>query len=226
MSDCIFGIKCNGVSIQINQISIEEDQSKFDYICNVSLSDSWNGNGTYNISIVNKDLVQGFPVGKWRIIKAYIAYDWGKSTAKFIMTDENGIETQPITASRQCGSASSYGFDTNTLARSIFPKAQMVVSEYPSAPICDAIMELENERLSYSWKYINDEYNKNNRDAEHFIELISYASSKIINYVELYKTVKNKLEECDDERAKQLLIRITNQCKELLCSLPLRQLSK
>lgn len=61
MSECIFGIKCNGVSIDVSQISIDDDQSGFDNICYVSLKDSWNGNGTYDVSIINKDYIQGMP---------------------------------------------------------------------------------------------------------------------------------------------------------------------
>ena len=69
MVECIFGIKCNGVSIQVNKISIDTDQSEYDYICNVSLRSSSNGNDTYDVSIINKDYIQGVPVGKWQIIK-------------------------------------------------------------------------------------------------------------------------------------------------------------
>ena len=69
MVECIFGIKCNGVSIQVNKISIDTDQSEYDYICNVSLRRSSNGNDTYDVSIINKDYIQGVPVGKWQIIK-------------------------------------------------------------------------------------------------------------------------------------------------------------
>lgn len=108
MNDCIFGIKCNGVSIQVSPISIDDDQSKFDYICNVSLKDSWNGNGTYDVSIINKDYVQGMPIGKWRITKAWISYNWGDSFARLKMEDEYGNETCDITADNQSGSARGF----------------------------------------------------------------------------------------------------------------------
>ena len=98
MNDCILGIKCNGVSISVTQITIDENQSKFDYICNVSLKESNNGNGTYDISIINKDYIQGMPVSTWKINKAWISYDWGGSLAKLIMEDAEGNETCVITA--------------------------------------------------------------------------------------------------------------------------------
>ena len=37
MDECIFAIRCNGVSILVDKISIDADQSNYDYICNVSL---------------------------------------------------------------------------------------------------------------------------------------------------------------------------------------------
>ena len=99
----ILGIKCNGMSMQIDTLEFDSDQTDYDYICNVTLQSSNNGNGMYDISILNKNFVQGFPIGKWRITKACLSYDWGNSYAYFIMTDEVGKETKKITASKQKG---------------------------------------------------------------------------------------------------------------------------
>lgn len=222
MADCILGIRCNGVSIKIDTLQFESDQSEYDYICNVNLSSSSNGNGTYNISIVNKDLAQGFPIGKWRITKAYIAFDWGKSVAKFIITDENGNETKPLTASQQRGTASSEGFNTNSLARSIFAKAQMVISEYPSAAICDAVIEFDEQSSDYTWRYIKESFSKGGRNAEQYIELIGYLSKKVAEYTNSYKRLKEILELNDDPKAKQLLIKINNDCRNVLQELPFK----
>ena len=157
MEDYIFGIRCNGVSIQVSQISIDEDQSMFDYICNVSLKHFWKGNGTYDVSVVNKDYVHGMPVGKWRIKKAWIKYDWGESNAKLIMEDPDGSETCEFVADRQKGSYS--GFHVPSLVRAIFSKAQNIVSDYPNAKVCNAIAELkaskENLNIHYLKKYLN-----------------------------------------------------------------------
>lgn len=222
MADCILGIKKNGISLKIDSLKIESDQTPYDYICDVTLSDSWNGNGTYNISITDKNYVQGLPLGKWRITKAYIDYDWGKSVARFVLTDENGTETKPIKASEQRGSASSEGFNTNTLARSIFSKAQMIISEYPSAHICDDVLEFDELTSKYTWSNIKRDYEKGERNIEGYIDLIEYLSKNVYEYIELYKALKKKLEGSEDPMIEQLLFRITNDCQNILRRLPFK----
>lgn len=218
MSDCILGIKCNGVSIKIDTLKIDSDQSPYDYICNVNLSHEDNGNGQYNVTIIDKNLLQGFSIGKWKITKAWISFNWGDSYAKMIMVDSEGNETIEIIASQQAGSRSnSRGYyDTNTLARSIFTKAQKVAIEYPSAAIYNAIMDLEEKKSGYHWKYIQDEYSKVQSNLEELIDLLNYAVNKLKEYMDKYYEAKKLLEGCDDPRAKQLLTTITNDCKELL----------
>ena len=90
MAECILGIKCNGVSIKIDTLEIDADQTTYDYICNVMLAAESNGNGRYDISIVDKNLIQGFPIGEWRITKAWIFFNWGFAEAKYIMSDKYG----------------------------------------------------------------------------------------------------------------------------------------
>lgn len=77
MADCILGIKCNGVSMKIDSLEIDANQAAYDYICNVMLAVESNGNGRYDISIVDKDFIQGFSIGEWRITKAWIIFNWG-----------------------------------------------------------------------------------------------------------------------------------------------------
>ena len=215
MNECIFGIKCNGVSISVTSISIDSDQSVYDYICNVSLKDSYNGNGTYDVSIVNKDYIQGMPVGKWRIKEAWISYDWGSSYSKLIMEDEDGNETSTIYADDQKGSAS--GFHLPSLTRTIFTKAQEVVRDYPNANICNAIMELneskEHFNLSY---YIKRHKEVSNKSDKEYIDFMEYAANNITKYIRAYKATAELLEKNDDPRSVRLLKNITSECRRLL----------
>lgn len=215
MDECIFGIKCNGVSIRVSQISIDEDQSMYDYICNVSLKDSNNGNGTYDVSIINKDYIQGMPVGKWRITKAWISYDWGNSYARLIMEDEDGNETNDITADDQKGSCS--GFHVPSLARTIFTKAQEIVRDYPNAKTCNAIMELNKSMKDFNLSYMKNRYKEvlEKSDAE-YIDFIEYASTKISEHLKVFKEAKKILEGNDDDRSIKLLKDITSECRTLL----------
>ena len=212
MSDCIFGIKCNGVSIQVSPISIDADQSVFDYICNVSLKDSWNGNGTYDVSIINKEYVQGMPIGKWRITKAWISYNWGDSFAKLIMEDEDGNETCDIIADNQSGSAR--GFHVPSLARTIFTKAQEIVRDYPNATICTAVIELHKSQKDLHIDFLKDclKGGKDKGDEEH-VDSIAYVIGKLSNHLEVYNKTKELLKEQDDQRSKQSLRGIISDCK-------------
>jgi hypothetical protein len=217
MSDYIFGIKCNGVSISPSRISIDDDQSQYDYICNVTLKDSWNDNGTYDVSIINKDYIQGMPVGKWRIIKAWISYNWGDSFAKLRMEDEDGTETCDIVADNQNGSKSSYGFNIYSLTLAIFTKAQEIVRDYPNAKVCNAIMELNKSKKDFHLSYLIDRYQEVlNKSNEEFIDFMEYAAGKISKYLSAFKEVKELLEDFDDPRSKKLLKDITSDCKHLL----------
>ncbi len=215
MDEYIFGIKCNGVSISVSSISIESDQSAYDYICNVSLKDSYNGNGTYDVSIMNKDYIQGMPVGKWRIVKTWIRYDWGDSYAKLIMEDEEGNETSEIIADNQKGSVS--GFHIPSLVKSIFTKAQAVVRDYPNVKICNAIMELNESKKHFNLSYLKNRYKEVLKEPdEKYIDFIRFAADIITNYLKVYKNTQDLLKENDDQRSVRLLKDITSECKHLL----------
>jgi len=215
MDECNFGIKCNGVSISVSQISIDSDQSEYDYICNVSLKESYNGNGTYDVSIINKDYIQGMPVGKWRIKEAWISYDWGSSYSKLIMEDEDGNETNTIYADDQKGSAS--GFHLPSLARTIFTKAQEIVRDYPNAKICNAIMELNESKKHFNLSYHKNRYKEVlNKPDQEFIDFMVFAANNISEYLKVYKTTAKLLENNDDQRSVRLLKDITSECRHLL----------
>ena len=216
----ILGIKCNGMSMQIDTLEFDSVQTDYDYICNVTLRSSNNGNGMYDISILNKNFVQGFPIGKWRITKACLSYDWGNSYAYLIMTDEVGKETKKITASKQKGFVS--GFDVDLLTRSIFSKAQKIVSEYPSSNIYNVISDLQEEKEHYYWKGTMEWFYKDYPDMNEFIEDVQSSIDKLSCYLAKYQDAKNILEECKDERAERLLTQINNDCISHLQSLKCR----
>lgn len=217
MDECIFGIICNGVSISVSQISIDSDQSAYDYICNVSLKESCNGNGKYDVSIINKDYIQGMPVGKWRIKKAWITYDWGDSYSKLVMEDEDGNETCDIVADNQNGSRSSCGFSIKYLALAIFTKAKEIVRDYPNAKICNAIMELNESKKHFNLSYHKNRYKKVlNKSDQEYIDFMVLAANNISEYLKVYKTTAELLENNDDQRSVRLLKDITSDCTKLL----------
>ena len=187
INEYIIGIKSNKSSMKIDNLTIDDDQSEYDYICTASLKKIPQGNGRYDISIVNKKRVQGMRIGKWRITRAWIFYNWGSSRAWLRMSDRFGEETGDILASEQKGTASQIGFNVEGLVRSIFIKAQEISIEYASAKIYDAVAL----------------FNRSNDSS----------SKSIYNYLDLYEKVVKMLQECKDQKSKQLLIKIKSDCR-------------
>ena len=209
--------------MKIDTLEIDADQTAYDYICNVMLAMESNGNGRYDISILDKDFIQGFSIGEWRITKAWIIFNWGFAEAKYVMSDKDGYYTHEIIASRQKGSFS--GFSTSTLAKSIFSSAQKVVCDYPSAPICDSVMALDSMIAVLNPPTIKERYKKYQRkDAyytktEDFLDSIGYWAKEISELVSKYKDVTKELSDVDDPRAEQLITRTTEDCKNVICSI-------
>lgn len=59
----ILGIKRNGVSLKIDTLTFEADQSGYEYISNINRVSRSGGNGQYNITITDHSLNQGCPIG-------------------------------------------------------------------------------------------------------------------------------------------------------------------
>ena len=61
----LLGLKKSGMSVQIDILTNDSEQSEYDYFCDVSLVENNNGNGYYTASFFDKSYAQGFPLGKW-----------------------------------------------------------------------------------------------------------------------------------------------------------------
>lgn len=215
MDDYIFGIRCNGVSIEVSLISVDEDQSKFDYICNVFLKHSCNGNGTYDISIVNKDNIPGMAVGKWRIKKAWISFNWGDSMSRLIMEDPDGSETSELVADSQKGSASR--FDVPTLARTIFSKAQSIARDYPNAKVYNAVAELQKSK--FFWGRHKILLRRQDDGSKEYISNIESVLRQFGQLLTMYKTTIDLLSTEEDERSQLLFKDLSAECRHLLLEL-------
>ncbi|MBD5205386.1 MAG: hypothetical protein HDS71_06280 [Bacteroidales bacterium] len=203
----IFGIKVNGSSQQITKISISDDQSVYDYICNIALESQWNGNGRFRVAIVNSERIEGLPIGNWVLISGRIGYDWGGSSATFKMQDENGVITERITADTGKGSAS--GFSVESLARSIFTKASEIVEHFPSASIVNAYQEYQKSipsaRILFMYREATEPKNILDRFERDTIKELS-------NYLVKFRILENLLKENEDTRSKRLLAEVTDEC--------------
>lgn len=211
----IFGIRVNGNSQEILKLSISDNQNNFDYICNVAIENQWNGNGHFRLSIVNSEKIEGMPVGKWTLLKGRIGYDWGGSSASFIMEDVNGDLTERILAGSGKGSAS--GFSVETLVRSIFTKANEIVERFPSAKIVNAYQEFQatkpSSRLLLMYKEVQEE--------RFIIERFENSTIKPMSiYLDKFRELEALLKGSEDIRSKRLLTHVTDECVKVIKLLP------
>ncbi len=207
----IFGIRVNGASQLITKLSISDNQSDYDYICNVAIENQWNGNGRFGLSIVNSDRIEGMPIGRWTLLNGRIGYDWGGSSASFIMEDENGNLTNRISAGTGKGSAS--GFSVETLARSIFTKANEIVDRFPSAQIVNAYLRVEDDKPTASSLLMYKETD----DKKYFIDRFeNYTIKPLSTYLERFRELEVLLKGSEDIRCKRLLTQVTDECVKII----------
>lgn len=213
---CVLGIIVNGVSHKIDTLDIESDQSTYDYICNVTSSGDNNGNGEFNISIVDKNLIKGIPVGNWILVEGGIIYNWGASDAYFFMLDEQGNKTKRIYSSSSSGSAT--GFSIEVLTRSIFTKARDIVAEYPSAQIYNEVSRFLNSSFARHLKPIK-KYNGDEDLKESNENFYKGTLKPLADYIELYNNTVKILENNEDIRSKRLLDKVISECHQTLIKL-------
>lgn len=211
--ECILGIKLNGTSFKIDLLDIENDQTAYDYICNVNPSSYVNGNGSFSISITNHNFIKGMPLGLWTLLEGCIVYDWGESISYFYLLDKNGMKTNKIKATCARGSAS--GFKIEGLTRAIFSKARDIIEEFPSAPIYNAFADFMNIKLRPS----KNEVRRFVEEISDF-EIIEKFESKTLKpyskYIQRYTDLIKILSNCEDERCKRLIDRVTKECSNTI----------
>lgn len=207
----IFGIKVNGCSQLITKLSISDNQSGYDYICNVTLQSQCNGNGCFRVAIVNSERYEGLPIGKWILLRGQITYDWGSASAYFTMQDELGELTEEIKASSDKGSAS--GFSVETLALSIFTKANEIVDRFPSAKIINAYQEFKASMPTTSNLLM---YQETDETKYIFNRFENYTIKPLSKYLNKFREIETILKENHDVKSSRLLAEITNECMQIV----------
>lgn len=199
----ILGIKRNGVSLKIDTLTFEADQSGYEYISNINRVSRSGGNGQYNITITDHNLNQGCPIGNgWIVINGYIIYGWSEAYAYFILSDEHGVKTKEILASQE-KTPLSKGYNIDALAKSIFFKAQEIVLQFPSASIYNAYMDFVDKKPKYHLGVIDREGN-----SETVQGFINGNYKKIVDYIDKYKQLSNLISNSEDPKYEQLLMDI------------------
>lgn len=196
----ILGIKRNGVSLKIDTLTFEADQSGYEYISNIDRVSEKGGNGKYNITISNHNLIQGCPIGNgWILLRGYISYGWNRASAYCILADAKG-EKAKILASSQITSAND-DFNIDIMAKSIFRKAQEIILQFPSASIYNAFIDFIEKKPKYHLGVIDRESNGDTVQG-----FINGNYERIVNYIDKYKQLLQLLSDLEDPKCKQLLM--------------------
>lgn len=197
----ILGIKRNGVSLKIDTLTFEADQSGYEYISNINRVSRSGGNGQYNITVTDHNLNQGCPIGNgWKLISGNIYYYWSEAYAYFILSDEHGVKTKEILASQE-KTPLSKGYNIDALAKSIFFKAQEIVLQFPSASIYNAYMDFVDKKPKYHLGVIDREGN-----SETVQGFINGNYERIVNYIDKYNELLQLLSDLEDPKCEQLLM--------------------
>ncbi len=211
--ECILGIKLNGVSFNIDLLDIKDDQSVYDFICNVNPSSHYNGNGSFIISIINHNLIKGLPLGSWILLEGGIWYDWGTSESYFYLLDKDGVKTKRIFAASSRGSAS--GFKIENLTRAIFSKAREVVEEFPSSSVYNAFVDFMDKKRRPSKSDIH-KFLEEKSDSDIIEQFQSKTLKLYSHYLQRYSDLIKILSEYDDERSKRLINVASKECSNTI----------
>lgn len=207
----ILGIKKNGVSLKIDTLSFESDQSGYEYISNINRVSRSGGNGQYKITITDQYLNMGCSLGNgWKLISGDIYYYWSEAYAYFILSDKHGVNTKEILASSE-KTPISKGYNIEALAKSIFFKALEIVLRFPSASVYNAYMDFVDKKPKYHLGVVNQE---NISDTVH--GFINGNCEKILDYINQYKQLSNLLSNSKDPKCEQLLMDVDNVMIEFL----------
>lgn len=207
----ILGIKRNGVSLKIDTLTFEADQSGYEYISNINRVSRSGGNGQYNITVTDHNLNQGCPIGNgWKLISGNIYYYWSEAYAYFIMSDEHGVKTKEILASQE-KTPLSKGYNIDALAKSIFFKAHEIVLKFPSASIYNAYMDFVDKKTKYHLGVIDREGN-----SETVKGFINGNYEKIVDYIDKYKQLSLLLSNSNNPKCEQLLMDIDGVMVEFI----------
>lgn len=197
----ILGIKRNGVSLKIDTLTFESDQSGYEYISNINRVSRSGGNGQYNITITDHNLNQGCPIGNgWKLIFGNIYYYWSEAYAYFILSDEHGVKTKEILASQE-KTPLSKGYNIDALAKSIFFKAQEIILQFPSASIYNAYMDFVDKKPKSHLGVINRESCSDTVQG-----FIKGNYKRIVDYIDKYEQLLQLLSDLEDPKCKQLLM--------------------
>lgn len=203
----ILGIKRNGVSLKIDTLTFDSDQSGYEYISNIDRVLNNGGNGKYNITISNHNLIQGCPIGNgWVLLSGYISYNWNKASAYFILSDVKGEKTQ-ILASNQITPA-NVDFNIDIMAKSIFRKAQEIILQFPSASIYNAYTDFFEKKPKSHLGVINRESCSDTVQG-----FINGNYKRIVDYIDKYEQLLQLL---SDFKCKQLLMEADEVMSEFI----------
>lgn len=204
----ILGVKMNGISFEFEELSIDDDQQKYNYICDITNIDT-NGNGIYSITILDKAYKHGVIFNGWELKGGKITYDWGGSNAYFVLQDSLGHKANDIYALGQKGSMG--GFDVIKMVQSIFYKAVDIMRNYENVEEYNVLFQFE--------KSIKNEATLWYKSESDYDYALGELSEAIVKYRSAIKYLKKK----DNEKSNLKIIELREKMREYLTWLKPRE---
>lgn len=211
--DYIFGVTKNNLSFAIKSLEITDAQTPYDYICNVSSTSYNRGNGSWSISIVNKNFESGIKIHDWDLEDGYIWFDWGESKVSVTLRDSSGEIIRDLITVINKGA--TRGFQVESLIKGMFSFLTNFVITYPSIAIYRAYSALNDTRKSLM--------SSNLRKFTGCADLQSFTKtfyestlSPLYNYFAKYREFIALLDSSNDSRCTRLKTYVTDDCRKTI----------
>lgn len=208
-----YGIKIRGHVYQIDKMTIDDDQSQYNYVCTLLGGPDPYGNGGYEVMFYDSQ-DRNLQNNGWTLVKAHIGYSWNYSNANIELKDSLGHLTDSkkynIGVRTQGGSAK--GLPDDWIVRQLYVLLDLF---FKFTKNYETVEEWQIKR--------NFEMRINNKLYSCDIdEFIGTYLSRINEAVESYKALRNFLEEQEGEKFETELTTIEDKFKAYLSGLKIK----
>lgn len=208
-----YGIKIKGHVYQIDKMTIDDEQSQYNYVCTLLGGPDPYGNGGYEVKFYDSE-DQGLHNNGWTITKAHIGYSWNNSMVRIALRDSLGHLTDdrnyPVAVSMRGGS--DKGLPDNWIVKQLYV-------------LLDLFFEFtKNYETVEEWQ-IKRDFEKNCGNHLYSCGIDDFIDTylpKINKAVESYKALKSFLENQEDEKYETELTAIEDKFKAYFSGLKIK----
>lgn len=199
-----YGIKIKGHVYQIDKMTIDDDQSQYNYVCTLLGGPDPYGNGGYEVTFYDSN-DQSLHNNGWTLTKARIGYSWNNSSVGIVLRDSLGhlIDEKNCSVHVSMRGGSANGLPDNWIVKQL-----------------DVLLDLffkftKNYKTVEEWE-IKRNFEKsfsNNLYSCGIDDFIDIYLPRINKAVKSYEALKSFLENQEDEKYETELTAIEDKIK-------------